>query len=120
MTAAELSYLDHIIAASDALKGAADDAALPHSTYGVLTDLRHAGELLFQASFAVVDAGSEQGAAAVEAYRWALMKVLEVAAAMPGDGMELLAKGGAGGAEKPTPAGGRRRKGSASTAGAEL
>lgn len=93
MISAELTFLDHWVAASDALKGAAMEATLPNPTYDLVTDLRHAGELLFQSAFAVVEAGSEADAAALEPYRWALMKVLEVATAMPGDGIELLAKG---------------------------
>lgn len=92
MISAELTFLDHCVAASDALKEAAVGAALSYPTYGLVTDLRHAGELLFQAAFAIVDAGNEHDAAALEPYRWALMKMTEVASAMPGDGVALLAK----------------------------
>lgn len=90
MTSVELSFLDHCVAASDILKSAATDAELPTSAYDAITDLRHGGELLFQAAFSIIDGGSETDPAAVEQCQWALSKVLEVLASQPGANLEMI------------------------------
>lgn len=90
MTAKELTCLDHLISASDAMKAAADATDLPHSTYDAAVGLRHAGEMLFQAAFSIIDAGSEEDPDAVEQCQWALALALEVLVSRPGANVELV------------------------------
>jgi hypothetical protein len=90
MTSVELSFLDHCVAASDILKTAATEAELSTQAYDAITDLRHGGELLFQAAFSIIDRGSETDPAAAEQCQWALLKVLEVLASQPGANLETL------------------------------
>lgn len=90
MNAKELTALDHLIAASDAMKAAADAADLPYSTYDAATGLRGAAELLFQAGFSIVDAGSETDPGAVEQCQWALLAMLDVLVSQPGANLEII------------------------------
>lgn len=92
MTQQELTFLDHCVAASDTLKAAAISAELPRSTFDAVAELRATGELFLTAAWSIVQAGSEDDPEAVSQRRWALLKALEVATSLPGDGAELLTR----------------------------
>jgi hypothetical protein len=92
MTSPEATCLDHFIAASDALKAASHAAALPSRAINIVADLRNAGELLFQAAFAIVETGGIEDRQTLDPYRWGLMLLLELTASLPEEAAALPAR----------------------------
>ena len=109
MTQQDPTFLDHCVAASDTLKAAAVSAELPRSALDAVSDLRAAGELFLTAAWSIVHAGGEDDPEAVSQRRWALLKALEVATSLPGDGAALLARWVEQGQDPPKEEPSRRR-----------
>ncbi|WEK03282.1 MAG: hypothetical protein P0Y65_13905 [Candidatus Devosia phytovorans] len=102
---AEALCLHHLIAADDALLGAACEVALGRCQTNALNALRTSADFLYQIAFALIGSASLNNSEVLEPYRFALAKLIEFAAMLPSDAQTVPCKwfGTLAHAVEPTP-----------------
>lgn len=89
---AEALCLHHLIAADDALLGAASEVSLGGGQTDALNALRTSADFLYQVAFALIGSASLDDGEVLEPYRFALAKLIEFAAMLPPEAQTVPCK----------------------------